>query len=148
MLLDRLSALEEPDKNLVDRTIEELSAERQADDPPAPFIGNKRAALDFCFRHHSVEKIFDDLEIFANDKDAAVSQWAAETLSTLQLRSPTSLMVALRAIRKGKKMTLLEALEMELKITTAYCVSKNGYMLVELFLKFQLHSCLLERCQP
>jgi 3-hydroxyisobutyryl-CoA hydrolase len=127
MLLDRLSALEDPHKTLVDRTIEEHSAERQPDEPPAPFIGDKRAALDFAFRHHTVEKIFDDLKLYCNDKDASISQWATDTLATLRLRSPTSLKVALHAIRKGKNMTLLEALEMELKIATAYCVSKNGY---------------------
>lgn len=123
MLLDRLSALEDPYRDLIDRTIEELSSEREPDELPAPFIGAKRSALDTAFRHNSVEKIIEDLDSYSSDSDAAVSRWAKETLSTLHMRSPTSLKVALEAIRRGKDLTLLEALQMELGIATAYCVS-------------------------
>lgn len=118
-----MAALEAPHASQIDRTIEELSSEREPNEPPAPFTGHKRAALDFAFRHDQVEKIFQDLEVLAKDPDGSVSQWARETITTLHLRSPTSLKVALKAIRNGKKMTLLQALEMELKIATAFCVS-------------------------
>lgn len=121
MLLDRLAVLENAHPSVIDSTIEEFSSERQPDEAPKSFTGNKRDALDFAFRHDQVEEIFKDLESFVNHKDAAISQWAAETITILNLRSPTSLKVALKAIRKGKNMTLLEALDMELKIATAYC---------------------------
>jgi 3-hydroxyisobutyryl-CoA hydrolase len=123
ILLDRLAVLENAHPSVIDNTIEEFSSERQLDEAPTPFTGVKRDALDFAFRHNRVEDIFADLESFVTHKDTAISQWAAETIATLNLRSPTSLKVALKAIRKGKNMTLLEALEMELKIATAYCVS-------------------------
>lgn len=78
--------------------------------------------MDFAFRHNQVEKIVKDLEAFVDHEDPVISVWAGETLAALHLRSPTSLKVALRAIRQGKQKSLRECLEMELKIATAYCV--------------------------
>jgi 3-hydroxyisobutyryl-CoA hydrolase len=72
-----------------------------------------------------VEKIIEELEGFTVNEDPAVSQWANQTLKALHLRSPTSLKVALKAIRAGRQMPLLEALDMELKIATAFCVSSS-----------------------
>lgn len=122
-LLSRLASLEVPRLDLIDRTIEEHSAEREPDEPLAPFLGAKRIALDSAFRHNSVEAIFEDLRSSSDHSDADVSAWARQTMDTLQMRSPTSLKVALQAIRRGKSMTLLEALQMELGIATAFCVS-------------------------
>ncbi|KAJ7137776.1 3-hydroxyisobutyryl-CoA hydrolase [Mycena epipterygia] len=121
MLLDRLSNLETPDMTIIDRTLEELSCEREQEEPAPPFVNEKRAALDHAFRHHRVERIVTDLELFSMDSDPAISEWASQTLKLLRLRSPTSLKVALRAIRLGKGQTLTEALNMELKIATAFC---------------------------
>lgn len=125
MLVDRLSALDKPHPSMVDRTIEELSSERQPEDPSTPFTGSVRAALDFAFRHDSAEDIISDLESLTNHKDLDVQNFARNTKQKLELRSPTSLKVALKAIRQGKTMTLLEALNMELKIAAAFCVSSN-----------------------
>jgi 3-hydroxyisobutyryl-CoA hydrolase len=122
MLLDHLAELDKPHPGLIDRTIEELSAEREPDEPPPPFVGAKRVALDYAFRHDSVEKIIADLEMLTKTEEPSVKQWASETLAMLCMRSPTSLEVALQAIRRGQRMTLGEALNMELKIVTAFCV--------------------------
>ncbi|KAJ7766788.1 3-hydroxyisobutyryl-coenzyme A hydrolase isoform 1 [Mycena metata] len=121
LLLERLSNLETSDNVAIDRTLEELSSEREPEDPPPTFIEQKRVALDHAFRHDSVEKIFTDLELFSSLDDPTTSQWAAQTLAALHHRSPTSLKVALKAIRLGKAMTLSQALNMELKIATAFC---------------------------
>ncbi|KDR81742.1 hypothetical protein GALMADRAFT_135147 [Galerina marginata CBS 339.88] len=121
ILLDRLAELDQPHASLVDRTIEDLSAEREPSEPPAPLTGAKRVALDYAFRHNTVEEIVKDLEIFAQSEDMEVAKWAANTLTMLHLRSPTSLKVALEAIRRGSKLSLLQALDMELKIATAFC---------------------------
>lgn len=123
MLLDRLAELNQPHASVVDRIIEDLSAEREPSEPPAPFTGAKRVALDHAFRHNKVEDIINDLEIFANSETPEIAKWASDTLAMLQMRSPTSLKVALTAIRRGSKLSLLQALEMELKIATAFCVS-------------------------
>lgn len=127
MLLDRLAELNDPHPNLLNRVVEEFSAEWDASEPPAPFTGIRRVALDHAFRHDNVESIFADLERFSAADDATVKDWAAKTLEMLRLRSPTSLKVALEAIRRGKQLTLLEALDMELKIATAFCVSSRVY---------------------
>ncbi|TFK42453.1 3-hydroxyisobutyryl-CoA hydrolase [Crucibulum laeve] len=121
MLLDRLAALEDSHPRKINQTIEELSSEREPTEPPAPFVGPKRTALDYAFRHNEVEKIILELEKLQTHEIESVGKWATDTLGILHLRSPTSLKVALKAIRKGKKMSLLEALEMELGIATAFC---------------------------
>ena len=124
MLLDRLAELPKPHASLIDRTIEDFVAEREPTEPPAPFTGAKRIALDSAFRHNEVDLILKDLEVFSQTSaNASVKQWASDTLAKLLMRSPTSLKVALKAIRRGKKLTLLETLNMELKIATAFCVS-------------------------
>jgi 3-hydroxyisobutyryl-CoA hydrolase len=142
-LLGRLAALEKPLgsagdwktitdiqersvewKATIDTALEELHYEREPGEPAAPFTGAKRVALDTAFRHSKVEKIIEDLESFTNSDDTAVRAWAKETLSSLHMRSPTSLKVALQAIRKGKELSLLDALQMELRIATAFCVSQ------------------------
>lgn len=124
MLLEQLAELHNPHANKIDRTIEDFAAEREPTEPPAPFTGAKRVALDSAFRHNTVERIVKDLEVFSESSaDASVKQWAADTLKMLNMRSPTSLKVALEAIRRGKNLTLLETLNMELKIATAFCVS-------------------------
>jgi len=121
MLLDRLAELDQPHASLIDRTIEDLSAEREPSEPPAPLTGARRVALDYAFRHNTVEEIVKDLEVFSKSEDAEVANWASNTLTLLHMRSPTSLKVALEAIRRGSKLSLLQALNMELKIATAFC---------------------------
>lgn len=124
MLLDQLAELHEPHSSLIDRTIEGYAVEREPTDPPAPFTGAKRIALDSAFRHNEVKHIIEDLEVFSRmSANASVKQWASDTLAMLHMRSPTSLKVALKAIRRGKNLNLLETLSMELKIATAFCVS-------------------------
>jgi len=120
-LLERLAALENPHLSVLDRAIEELSLERQPEEDPTPFVGKTRMAIDHAFRHSQVEKIFDDLQNFLSHEDESIRQWAENTLTMLELRSPTSLKVALQALRKGRELSLLDALKMELRIATAYC---------------------------
>lgn len=127
MLLDRLAELNKAHLSLIDRTIEDLSVEREPNEPPPPFIGTKRAALDYAFRHNNVEKIIEDLEVLTSNEDLEVVRWASETLTMLLARSPTSLKVALEAIRRGKELSLLQALEMETRIATAFCVGVRIY---------------------
>ncbi|KAG5645083.1 hypothetical protein DXG03_007174 [Asterophora parasitica] len=130
ILLDRLSALENAHATVINSTVEEFTAERLPEEPPLAFVSDVRDALDYAFRHNKVENIIADLESLKGHASPAIAQWAEQVLASLHLRSPTSLKVALKAIRLGKSMTLLEALEMELKIATAYCVSNSPMMIV------------------
>lgn len=120
-LLARLSDLEDPTFAMIDRTIEDHYAKRLPDEPVGKLTGRTRQALDMAFRHNTVEEIVEDLTKLASASDDSVAKWASETLGTLHMRSPTSLKVALEAVRRGKKMTLLQALQMEMGIATAYC---------------------------
>ncbi|XP_006458002.1 hypothetical protein AGABI2DRAFT_133832 [Agaricus bisporus var. bisporus H97] len=120
-LIDQLSAFDTPSLSLIDQAIEELSSERQPEDPPTALTRSARMALDYAFRHDKVEDIFRDLETMTKHQDAAIQSFAINTLKKLNSRSPTSLKVALKAIRKGRSMSLLQALNMEMKMAAAYC---------------------------
>ncbi|KZT02305.1 3-hydroxyisobutyryl-coenzyme A hydrolase [Laetiporus sulphureus 93-53] len=121
-LLERIASLETPTYGQIDSLIEEHRANPSPEDNHSILVGDIRRALDACFRHDSVEQIVADLKTQAtNGPSEAVRKWAKDTSDAIHLRSPTSLKVALAALRKGKKMTLLEALQMEMNIATAFC---------------------------
>ncbi|OSD08546.1 3-hydroxyisobutyryl-coenzyme A hydrolase [Trametes coccinea BRFM310] len=135
-LLERLAALENPSYEQINELIEEASSGREPDEPTTAIVGAKREALDAAFSHNTVEKIVAALkEQSESHQDESVRQWAADTLVELEKRSPTSLKVALAAIRRGKHMSLLDALQMEMNIATAFCSGatpdfKTGVMAV------------------
>ena len=109
---------------MINSLIEDHYAEPVADEKKNHLVGEIRAAIDTAFRHDSVDEIFNSLtQLQESGSSASVRDWAEKTLSTLQFRSPTSLKVALHAIRRGKKLTLADALRMELGIATAFLVS-------------------------
>ncbi|KAJ3997285.1 3-hydroxyisobutyryl-coenzyme A hydrolase [Lentinula boryana] len=122
ILLESISALETPTFDQVNDIIEEHRSEpEQPGTFASPLVGPVRSALDFAFRHDKVEGIVQDLDTLSDHKDPSISQWASETMKTLNLRSPTSLKVALRAIRRGKTQSVMQALEMEYRIAAALC---------------------------
>ncbi|KAA1469386.1 ClpP/crotonase [Dentipellis sp. KUC8613] len=121
ILLERLAALEDPTLAQIDSVLEELYFEREPTDPATPLIGAIRVALDSAFAHNSVEEIIKALEGHAAGGNADVIPWAKNTLASLNKVSPTSLRVALLAIRKAKTMNLLDVLKMEASIAAAFC---------------------------
>ena len=122
-LLERLASLENPSYEVISDTIEECSQERDPDEPPPSLIGAKRVALDTAFGHNTVEEIVASLKKISEENEAEdIRTWANATLTALDLRSPTSLKVALTAVRKGKDLDLKAALQMEMGIATAFCV--------------------------
>ncbi|KAJ4475698.1 3-hydroxyisobutyryl-coenzyme A hydrolase [Lentinula aciculospora] len=122
ILLESISALDNPTFDQVNDIIEEHRSEpEQPDTFASPLVGPVRAALDFAFRQDNVEGIVQDLDALVEHRDPSISQWASKTLESLHLRSPTSLKVALRAIRHGKTQSVIEALKMEYRIAAALC---------------------------
>ncbi|KAJ3968368.1 3-hydroxyisobutyryl-coenzyme A hydrolase [Lentinula raphanica] len=122
ILLESISALETPTFDQVNDLIEEHCSEpEQPDTLVSKLIGPVRAALDFSFRHDNVEGIVRDLTALCEHGDSSISTWASTTLQSLNLRSPTSLKVALRAIRRGKTQSVLQALQMEYRIAATLC---------------------------
>jgi len=120
-LVARLAEYENPSLTQINCTIEELHSERQPDEPSGKLMGVVRNALDSAFRHDTVERILESLATLSISPDTRVSGWAEQTLDALHMRSPTSLKVALAAIRRGGNMSLRDALQMEMGIATAYC---------------------------
>jgi len=121
-LLESLASLEDPTTEMINSTIEQCYYEPEASEPPVALTGSVRVALDSAFSRKSVEGIFESLEKYKQSSDEQVKAWATSTLEALNLRSPTSLRVALFALRKNRDGGLLDALRTELGIATALCV--------------------------
>ncbi|KAL0577803.1 3-hydroxyisobutyryl-CoA hydrolase [Marasmius crinis-equi] len=124
--LDNVASIEKPSQEdyykRVNQIIEENSTEvEHREGLESELVGAKRAAIDYAFRHDEVEKIYGDLKALTEHSDPTISEWATTTLESLNLRSPTSLKVALRAVRSGKTKNLLQALNMEFQIALACC---------------------------
>lgn len=111
-----------------------MYTEREASDPPFPFAGGIRDALDDAFSQATVEEILAKLQRYADGKSknssSDVVQWANDTIAMLEDRSPTSLKVALQAIRRAKKMDLQHALAMELNLAKKFCVRTEIHVTV------------------
>lgn len=122
-LLSQLAALNDPTPQMINSLIEEHYGEPLAEETNNAIRGEIRDAVDIAFGHDTVEEIFASLEQLQQSSSEAVTKWAADTLAILEHRSPTSLKVALQAIRLGRKMTLAEVLRMEMGIATAFLVS-------------------------
>ncbi|KZT69806.1 3-hydroxyisobutyryl-CoA hydrolase [Daedalea quercina L-15889] len=137
-LMERIAGLWNPTYAQVDALIEEHRDDNVPNQPTSTLVGNLRAALDSTFKHNTIEEVVAGLtELSEGSEHENVRQWAKKTLELLEMRSPTSLKVALVAIRRGQHMNLLEALQMELNIATAFCrgeVSKDFYEGVTKFL--------------
>lgn len=88
-----------------------------ADPGPAPLAG-RRAAIDRCFRGASLEAIFRALE--AEDDD-----WAGQTLAMLAAKSPTSLKVTYRLLRRAAGLSFAEAMVLEFRLSQRFCADPN-----------------------
>jgi 3-hydroxyisobutyryl-CoA hydrolase len=122
-LIGQLAALQDPTMEMIDRAIEEsyeLPATRRLS---SPLTASIREALDHAFEPNDAEIIMERVQRLSSEVDE-VGEWAQATLIALKERSPTSLKVTLELIRRGKSMTLGQALQMEYKMATAYCVSE------------------------
>lgn len=85
----------------------------RADEPDSPsrFVGPVRRVLDLAFSASSVDGIKKVLREYssvpasalADVEDQAVAEFAAETLATLETRSPVSLAVTLRGMIKAEE---------------------------------------------
>lgn len=80
--------------------------------PEAPFKTLSRA-IDEHFSHDSVAAIRQSL---AGETRAEYSEWAAETLKTLDSRSPLSMSVTLEMLRRGRERSLADCFDMELHL--------------------------------
>jgi len=140
-LLDRLSRLEHANHSIIDTTIEEFYEAPPLGTVPPKLVGRVRQALDHAFSADSVPEIVKRLKTIVEKTGGEGTtepggMWAQETLSTLAIRSPTSLVVAHEANRRGRQMTLRGVFEMEMRIAKAYCVSRASSSFLRGFLRF------------
>jgi enoyl-CoA hydratase/carnithine racemase len=77
---------------------------------PAFSLAGDRAAIDHCFSGATVSEIVVRLE-------ATGAAWAEAALKALRHVSPTALHFTLRALRRGRELTLKQALDAEFALT-------------------------------
>jgi enoyl-CoA hydratase/carnithine racemase len=83
------------------------------DETLPPFsLAPHRAAIDYCFAADTVAEIFARL-------DAQDGGWAMAALKALGAASPSALHWTLRALRRGRNLTLKQALDAEFALTRA-----------------------------
>ena len=91
--------------------VDAVLAELAGDPGPAP-LAEVREAIDRCFSRDSVEAVVAALE-------REGGAWAEGTLETMRARSPTSMKLALRAVRAGGRQSFDECMTMEYRISQA-----------------------------
>ena len=77
---------------------------------PAFSLAGHRDAIDHCFSAETVSEIVNRLE-------ASRSEWAEAALQALRQVSPSALHWTLRALRRGRDLTLRQALDAEFALT-------------------------------
>jgi enoyl-CoA hydratase len=82
-------------------------------------LAARRDAIDRCFDAESIEQILRNL----TNED---SDWAEETSKTLKTKSPTSLKITVEQWRRGKGLSVEDALIMEYRMTQA-CMARHDF---------------------
>lgn len=112
---------------IINSTIEEFTTGLPHDQPiSAPVSGPIRASIDYCFQPaNDITAVLDALEGMIQLEDthalkSIISPWAEKTKSTILQRSPTSVRVALRQLREGRRWTIAETFRNEHVIASKF----------------------------
>lgn len=98
-----------------DRIAEALDHLDQSNADPGPAsLADNRSAIDRCFSGDSLAAIILALQ-------GEESDWARETLAALAAKSPTSLTVAHRQLRRGAELSFAEAMALEFRLALRFC---------------------------
>lgn len=98
--------------------VDKVIAGYARDPGPAP-LAEQREAIDRCFAGDSVEEILDALEREGTD-------WARQTLETLNKCSPTALKLTLATQRKGSEMSFDACMVMEYRVSQ-HCMAGQDF---------------------
>ncbi len=82
-------------------------------DYPHSELMEHKSEIEACFSKATVEEIFHALEKQNNE-------WCQQTLTTLKLKSPTSLKVTLRALQEGEKSSFKDCMRTEYRLTSRF----------------------------
>lgn len=74
--------------------------------------------IDRCFDGETMEEIYGNLHLDGSD-------WAMDTIRTLNKMSPTSLKVSLRSLNEGRKLPLRDCLKMEFLIAIHHVIKSD-----------------------
>ncbi|RWS04455.1 enoyl-CoA hydratase-like protein [Dinothrombium tinctorium] len=129
-----LLRLEKPDLNNIDKVLikyqEQWEADYKKEFTLKPYIGRINSAFGDA---KNVEQIFENLK-----RDT--SEWAKQTLETLQKMSPTSLKVTFRELHEGANMSLPECLRMEYRISQKFMMTDDFFEGVRAMLVDKTHN--------
>ncbi|KAK3680253.1 3-hydroxyisobutyryl-CoA hydrolase [Recurvomyces mirabilis] len=105
---------------IIDSTIEEFCTGLPHDKPPGSSVvgGNTRAAIDYVFQPvNTISEVLDALtgleENASGTAPQEVQDWAKRTKATILSRSPTSVRVTMRQLRKGRGWNIAETFARE-----------------------------------
>lgn len=101
---------------LVNQAIEQYST-GLPHDVPMYLAGDLRKTIDKCFTKTSVSAIQKALK---EELEGPFHDWAAKTLHTMSLRSPTSLHVTLEQMQQGRKWSIAETFKREHQIAAKF----------------------------
>ncbi|HEX3674186.1 MAG TPA: enoyl-CoA hydratase/isomerase family protein [Rhizomicrobium sp.] len=91
-----------------------------AEEVPATFLAEHRAAIDRVFGLDSVEAVLAAL-------DAEHTDWSRDTARTIRTKSPTSLKVAFRQNREGEGLDFDDCMRMEYRMVTRIVAGHDFY---------------------
>lgn len=84
-------------------------------------VGAKRDVIDKAFDHPRVPLIIQELQQ-AKEEKPELGEWIDATIKKLEFVSPTSLAIAVEAIREGKDLDINEVFERDLRLASVFCV--------------------------
>ncbi len=83
--------------------------------------------IDICFGAGSVEQILRRLDKLAAANSGPIADWASATASTIRTKSPTSLKIAFRQLREGKRLSMQECMQLEYRIVSRVLRGREFY---------------------
>ncbi|CEI93040.1 hypothetical protein RMCBS344292_07284 [Rhizopus microsporus] len=122
-LEDRLIDLETSEHEIIQRVLEKFVEPKSVN--KVGFQKEIREVIDRCFAHDTIEDIINALD---REKSTV---WTRETKQKLLSLSPTSLKVTLKALRKGRSMSLVDCLKMEFDLIQKFLVTRDFHEGVE-----------------
>ena len=99
-------------------TIEEFTSTLPAPRPALP--SSIRNTIDQVFAADDINDILRSLQRHADGGDATIAEWARKTKATIEIRSPTSVLVTLRMLRASSRWTIAEAFQREYAIASEF----------------------------
>ncbi|KAK8189288.1 mitochondrial 37S ribosomal protein mS47 [Phyllosticta capitalensis] len=105
---------------IINNTVEEYVTESEL--PRPKHSGSVRYAIDHCFGplFGTLEDVMNAVRRMENSKNEEVRSWAAQTIATMEERSPTSMAVTFAQLRHSQRWTIAETFKREHYIASRF----------------------------